>query len=161
MPLPVSYCIVTRRLLIELCAVISLSLSDWFCLKKPSHTKREFLHSRHLTNNWLRNVKMAAYSTCRRKKNFQSFAVIYRKSHVASSICLRATIFQSPEWTLWTHCTFCYQHPWYHSTTECDYSELSVWLHPYIGPHTGQLTVELCRFQHQDSWDVQWIGTNT
>jgi hypothetical protein len=27
-----------------------------------------------------------------------------RKPHVASSICLRATIFQNPEWTLWTHC---------------------------------------------------------
>jgi hypothetical protein len=36
---------------------------------------------------------------------FQSFAVIYCKPHVASSICLRATIFQNPEWTLWTHCT--------------------------------------------------------
>jgi hypothetical protein len=24
--------------------------------------------------------------------------------HVASSICLRATIFQNPGWTLWTHC---------------------------------------------------------
>jgi hypothetical protein len=38
------------------------------------------------------------------KKNFQSFTVICRKSHVASSICLRATIFQNPEGTLWTHC---------------------------------------------------------
>jgi hypothetical protein len=55
-------------LLIELCAVISLSLGDWFCLKKPSHTKRAFLHSHHFTNNWLRNVKMAAYSVCRRQK---------------------------------------------------------------------------------------------
>jgi hypothetical protein len=27
-----------------------------------------------------------------------------RKPHVASSICLRATIFQNPEWALWTHC---------------------------------------------------------
>jgi hypothetical protein len=25
------------------------------------------------------------------------------KPHVASSICLRATIFENPEWTLWTH----------------------------------------------------------
>jgi hypothetical protein len=72
---------------------------------QPSHTKRAFLHSRHFANNWLRNVKMAAYSICRRqKKNFQSFAVICRKLHVASSICLRSTIFQNPEWTLWTHC---------------------------------------------------------
>jgi hypothetical protein len=48
---------------------------------------------------------MAAYSICRcQKKNFQSFAVICRKPHVASSIYLRATIFQNPEWTLWTHC---------------------------------------------------------
>jgi hypothetical protein len=35
------------------------------------------------------------------QKNFQSFAVICRKPHVSSSICLRATIFQNPEWTLW------------------------------------------------------------
>jgi hypothetical protein len=38
------------------------------------------------------------------RKNFQSFAVICRKPHVASSICLRATIFQNSEWTLWTQC---------------------------------------------------------
>jgi hypothetical protein len=25
---------------------------------------------------------------------------------VASSICLRATIFQNPEWILWTHCIY-------------------------------------------------------
>jgi hypothetical protein len=37
------------------------------------------------------------------KKNFQSFTVICRKPHVANSICLRATIFQNPEGTLWTH----------------------------------------------------------
>jgi hypothetical protein len=30
--------------------------------------------------------------------------VACRKPHVASSICLRATIFQNPEWTLWTRC---------------------------------------------------------
>jgi hypothetical protein len=41
-----------------------------------------------------------------KKKNFQSFTVICRKPHVASSICLRATIFQNPEGTLWTHCTY-------------------------------------------------------
>jgi hypothetical protein len=40
-----------------------------------------------------------------KKKNFQSFTVICRKPHVASSICLRATFFQNPEGTLWTHCT--------------------------------------------------------
>jgi hypothetical protein len=40
-----------------------------------------------------------------KKKNFQSFTVICRKPHVASSIYLRATIFQNPEGTLWTHCT--------------------------------------------------------
>jgi hypothetical protein len=39
-------------------------------------------------------------------KNFQSFVVICRKPHVASSICLRATICQNPEGTLWTHCIF-------------------------------------------------------
>jgi hypothetical protein len=31
------------------------------------------------------------------QKNFQSFAVIWRKLNVASSICLRAAIFQNPE----------------------------------------------------------------
>jgi hypothetical protein len=36
------------------------------------------------------------------KKNFQSFTVICRKPNVASSICLRDTIFQNPEGTLWT-----------------------------------------------------------
>jgi hypothetical protein len=38
-------------------------------------------------------------------KNFQSFTVICRKPHVASSICLSATIFQNPKETLWTHCS--------------------------------------------------------
>jgi hypothetical protein len=33
-----------------------------------------------------------------------------RKPHVASSICLCATIFQNPEWTLWTHCIQIYVH---------------------------------------------------
>jgi hypothetical protein len=37
-------------------------------------------------------------------KNFQSFTVICRKPYMSSSICLRATIFQNPEGTLWTHC---------------------------------------------------------
>jgi hypothetical protein len=36
---------------------------------------------------------------------FQSFTVICRKPHVASSICLCTTIFQNPKWTLWTHCS--------------------------------------------------------
>jgi hypothetical protein len=40
------------------------------------------------------------------KKNFQSFTVVCRKPHVASSICLRATVFQNPEGILWTHCIF-------------------------------------------------------
>jgi hypothetical protein len=35
---------------------------------------------------------------------FQSFTVFCRKPNLASSICLRATIFQNPEGTLWTHC---------------------------------------------------------
>jgi hypothetical protein len=37
------------------------------------------------------------------RKHFQSLAIICRKPHVASSICLRAKIFQNPEGTLWTH----------------------------------------------------------
>jgi hypothetical protein len=47
---------------------------------------------------------MAAYATIGKIKNFQSFTMIYRKPHMASSICLRATIFKQPEGTLWTHC---------------------------------------------------------
>jgi hypothetical protein len=43
-------------------------------------------------------------SSVGRKKHFQIFTVICVKPHVASSICLRATIFQIPEGTLWTHC---------------------------------------------------------
>jgi hypothetical protein len=38
-------------------------------------------------------------------QNFQSFTMICRKPHMASSICLSATIFQNPKGTLWTHCT--------------------------------------------------------
>jgi hypothetical protein len=37
------------------------------------------------------------------EENFQSFTMICRKPHVASSICLHAIIFQNPEGTLWTH----------------------------------------------------------
>jgi hypothetical protein len=48
---------------------------------------------------------MAAYAiSWQQRENFQSFTMICGKSHVASSICLRATIFQNPEGTLWTHC---------------------------------------------------------
>jgi hypothetical protein len=32
--------------------------------------------------------------------------MICRKPHMASSMCLRATIFQKPEGTLWTNCIF-------------------------------------------------------
>ena len=34
----------------------------------------------------------------------RGWLVISHKPHVASSILLRATIFQNPEGTLWTHC---------------------------------------------------------
>jgi hypothetical protein len=43
-------------------------------------------------------------------KKIQSFTVICRKLHVANSICLRATIFQNPEGTLWTHCIYIAHH---------------------------------------------------
>jgi hypothetical protein len=36
-------------------------------------------------------------------ENFQSFTMICRQPFVASLICLRATIFQNPEGTLWSH----------------------------------------------------------
>jgi hypothetical protein len=39
----------------------------------------------------------------KKKKTFKSFTMICRKPHMASSICLCATIFQKPEGTLWTH----------------------------------------------------------
>ncbi|PNF41594.1 hypothetical protein B7P43_G11562 [Cryptotermes secundus] len=34
----------------------------------------------------------------------ESFTMICHKPHVASSICLRDTIIQNPDGTLWTHC---------------------------------------------------------
>jgi hypothetical protein len=37
-------------------------------------------------------------------KKLQSFTMICRRPHMAISICLRATIFQNPEGTLWIHC---------------------------------------------------------
>jgi hypothetical protein len=43
--------------------------------------------------------------------------MIYRKPHMASSICLRATIFQNPEGTLWSHGTILVL-----SNVECSYA---------------------------------------
>jgi hypothetical protein len=85
-----SYCFVTRRLLIELCAVISLSLGDLFFLKKPSYTTGAFLHSRHFTKQL--TAKRKDDRSCHllmTGKYFQSLSTIYRKPHVARSICLR------------------------------------------------------------------------
>jgi hypothetical protein len=62
------------------------------------YLKKNYVHRRG-------NQRTPHRGLLRPVKNFQSFAVICRKPHVASSICLRATIFQNPEWTLWTHCT--------------------------------------------------------
>jgi hypothetical protein len=56
----------------------------------------------------IRVFRSSRHLLAAKKKNFQSFTVICRKPHVASSICLRATIFQNPEGTLWTHCIFIY-----------------------------------------------------
>jgi hypothetical protein len=84
-------------------AVISLSMGDWFCLKKhPTQRAHSCISPFHKR---LRNVKMAAYAICWQQKNFQSFTMICRKPHMASSICLHATSFQNPVGTLWTHCT--------------------------------------------------------
>jgi hypothetical protein len=52
------------------------------------------------------------------KKNFQSFTVICRKPHAASSICLRTTIFQNPEGTLWTHCIMVEMHRRFRGSSE-------------------------------------------
>jgi hypothetical protein len=41
---------------------------------------------------------------CVHIKYFQNFTMICRKPHMASSNYLRATIFQNPGGTLWTHC---------------------------------------------------------
>jgi hypothetical protein len=64
--------------------------------------------------NWARARISSGRSPCyqgspyrgllRSVKNFQSFPMICRKPHMASSIYLRATIFQNPEGTLGTHC---------------------------------------------------------
>jgi hypothetical protein len=74
------------------------------------------LGSRHAPQNMPRDRILFGCYPCyqrsphrgllRSVKNAQSFAVICCKPHVASSICLSAPIFQNPEWTLWTHCTF-------------------------------------------------------
>jgi hypothetical protein len=48
--------------------------------------------------------KMSAYANLLAAKRFQSFTMICRKPHMARSICFRATIFQNPEGTLWSHC---------------------------------------------------------
>jgi hypothetical protein len=53
---------------------------------------------------------MAAYAICWRQIYIKSFTMIYRKTHVASSICLRPTIFQNPDGTLWTHCIYFLPH---------------------------------------------------
>jgi hypothetical protein len=37
------------------------------------------------------------------KRKLPEFTIICRKPHMASSICLRAISFQTPEGTLWTH----------------------------------------------------------
>jgi hypothetical protein len=39
-------------------------------------------------------------------KKLPDFHYNLPQTHVASSICLRATIFQNPEGTLWTHCMY-------------------------------------------------------
>jgi hypothetical protein len=54
-----------------------------------------FVLQRECTSRFTRSVK-----------NFRTFTMICRKPHVASSICLRATIFQNPEGTLWTDCVY-------------------------------------------------------
>jgi hypothetical protein len=74
------------------------------CPGRRSRWSSALEKSHHFTNNWLRNVKMAAYSICPHKKKFHSFTIICRKPHVASAINLRVSIFQNPQWTLWTHC---------------------------------------------------------
>jgi hypothetical protein len=47
---------------------------------------------------------MPTYAICWRHKKLQDFIMICRKSHMPSSMFLRATIFQNPEGTLWTYC---------------------------------------------------------
>jgi hypothetical protein len=71
--------------------------------------------SRHAPQNMARARISSGRSPCyqgsphrgllRSVKTFQSFTVFCRKPHVASSICLRATIFQNPEGT---HCAIIY-----------------------------------------------------
>jgi hypothetical protein len=55
--------------------------------KQPVHRLYEALQNPHV------ELRVNCYSH------------VQRKPHVVSSVCLRVTISQNPEWTLWTHCT--------------------------------------------------------
>jgi hypothetical protein len=87
-----------------------------FLLKQFQNNVRVLFYSGHAPQNMTTARILSGRSPCyqgspyrgllRSVKNFQSFTMICRKPHVASSICLRATIFQNPEGILWTHCIF-------------------------------------------------------
>jgi hypothetical protein len=92
-----------------------VSLGDWFCLKKPSHTKSAFLHSRHFTNNWLRRCKDGhLFHLPASKKNFQSFAVICPNHMWLAQFVCAPQFFKTPS-GLCGHTVyrFTYSRPWH------------------------------------------------
>jgi hypothetical protein len=61
----------------------------WLILpQKPSYTTRAFLHSRHFTNNWLRNVT-TAYASCWQQKKSSRVSLWSAANHMwlAQFVC--------------------------------------------------------------------------
>jgi hypothetical protein len=95
-----------------LCAVVSLSLGDWFCLKKTIPHKARVPSQSPFQKQLTEKRKYGRLChLLAGRKNFQIFTMICRNPDVASSICLRATIFQNSEGTLWTHCKIVHYYP--------------------------------------------------
>jgi hypothetical protein len=102
---------VTLRLLIERCAVISLSLGDWFLSQKGilhnAHFLAQSLFQKQLTEK-RKDGRDGRWCNLLAPRNFRSFTMICRKLHLVCSNFLRSTIFQNPEGTLWSHCISLY-----------------------------------------------------
>jgi hypothetical protein len=85
----------------------------WYCVQMQHvqvgvHVVRLLLEKKKWSNNlvmYYTTPHVHFRTIASEKKNFRSFNIICRKPHMASSICLRGTILQNPEGTLWTHCT--------------------------------------------------------
>jgi hypothetical protein len=80
-----------------LCFVV-LSLCSFHIVIEPHHRWRQKGAQ----------CKLTYISTWQTRQLYKYSVSTKSLRHVASSICLRSTIFQNPEGILWTHCTF----PW-------------------------------------------------